>query len=309
MKKFTLLALVLMALTAFAKDTNNGFVINGVQFGDQTNFIAAGRRCASLPPGNMEKVEAQTRTILDQMGVAEYFKGRPGSGGSGEDCSGFSGEDTPIAVAVHVIHDGADGDLSQGQIDAQIAVLNDAYNGTGFSFYVVSTDYSDNASWYRAGHGSAEETEMKTSLNISPENTLNMYFSSPGGGLLGWATFPTWLSGSPEMDGVVILNSSMPGGSSAPYNEGDTATHEVGHWLGLYHTFQGGCQGDGDYVADTPSVRSANYGCPEGINSCRKSANDMVTNYMDYTDDACMFEFTPCQVKRMHEQVTAYRAL
>ena len=189
-------------------------------------------------------------------------------------------------------------------------VLNAAFADTPYTFQVAGMDQSNNSNWYTAGPGTSAEIQMKSSLRQGDAGDLNMYISNPGGGLLGWATFPEWYAGDPDDDGVVVLGGSLPGGDAGPYNEGDTATHEVGHWLGLYHTFQGGCRGNGDFVSDTPAVRSPNYGCPVGTDSCRKDrGDDDVFNYMDYTDDSCMFQFSAGQVVRTWEQSQAFRAV
>jgi hypothetical protein len=213
-----------------------------------------------------------------------------------------------IPVYVHVIRSNSgSGDVSDTRIAQQIQVLNNAYNEYGWSFTLQATTRTNNSTWYTCTGGSCE-TQMKNALRQGSADDLNMYLNNMGGGYLGWATFPSGYQSQPKQDGVVVLSASLPGGNAAPYNLGDTATHEVGHWMGLYHTFQGGCNGNGDYVSDTPQEKSPAYGCPVGRNSCaNKPGLDPIENFMDYTDDACMHEFSVGQDGRMDAQFTTYR--
>jgi hypothetical protein len=175
---------------------------------------------------------------------------------------------------------------------------------------LAGVDRTTNPYWFNAGPGTAAEREMKTALHVGGPEVLNFYTNNAGGYLLGWATFPFWYASAPAMDGVVCLYSSLPGGSEVPYNEGDTGTHEVGHWLGLFHTFQGGCAAVyNDFVADTPAERSPAFGCPSGRDTCPGTGFDPTENFMDYTDDPCMFRFTVGQSTRMEGLSLKYRGL
>lgn len=257
-------------------------------------------RCMTVHPSAAERAQIQER--VDAFLQARAERGQPVSRAVGS---------VAVPTWFHVINKGsgiANGDIPESQIIAQLDVLNDAYAGTPFYFTLAGIDRTTNSTWYTMSPGSSAETNAKNALRKGGAETLNLYTANPGGGLLGWATFPWTYASQPKLDGVVILFSSVPGGSAAPYDEGDTGTHEVGHWLGLYHTFQGACSASGDSVSDTPSEKSAAYGCPTSRDSCpRSSGQDPIHNFMDYVDDACMYEFTPGQSTRADQMHLQYR--
>ena len=211
-----------------------------------------------------------------------------------------------IDVYVHIIKPNNNATVTNQMINDQIAVLNAAYAPVQASFNLVSTDTTVNSTWYTGCMGRSEQA-MKQALHQGGSNDLNIYLCSPSGGLLGLATLPWDYNNWPSLDGVAILDETMPGGNATDYNFGDTAVHEVGHWMGLYHTFQGACTANGDRVADTAPERSPAYGCPRNRDTCGGSGADPVSNYMDYTDDSCMFQWSPGQIRRMQSMYTTYR--
>jgi len=219
---------------------------------------------------------------------------------------------TTITVPVHwhvILKKNGTGGVTNAQIQAQLQVLNDGYGGltsssaykTQFQFSTKSIDRTKNTNWYNWANPDVnvkDDNEAKSALGIKPRTELNVYIANLGDGLLGYASFP-WTTDIGQ--GVVILNESLPGGTAAPYNEGDTLTHEAGHWFGLYHTFQDGCVPPGDYVDDTPAqFDGVNiFECDASANTCPAPGKDPVHNFMAYGDDPCLTQFTEGQSDRM----------
>jgi hypothetical protein len=230
----------------------------------------------------------------------------------------------PVTIPVywHVITtSGGAGDVS-GLVPDQMQVLHDAFAGSGFSFDLQALDVVANNSWFFAEVGSAEEVAMKAALRKGGPESLNIYTTN-GDVYLGWATFPFYYKFAPSYDGVVLYFATLPGtGFEFPYttgeepdgvityDQGDTGTHEVGHWLGLHHTFaSGGCAHPGDYINDTPVEALPQFFCAPR-DSCVGApfrGLDPITNFMDYADDVCMDHFTSDQSSRMRRHWHAFR--
>ncbi len=217
-----------------------------------------------------------------------------------------------IPVYVHVmIGKNNAGNVTDSQITRQISVLNATYGGadvdgtgrnTGVAFYLAGTDRYVNAQW----HLDKSSSSYRSQTRQGDKNALNIWLVDFS--YLGIATFPWDYSKQPKIDGIRVNFDSLPGGSIANYNQGETATHESGHWLGLYHTFQGGCADPGDEVADTAAQASPSTGCPTGRDSCPAPGLDPIHNYMDYSYDSCYTTFSPGQDTRIHQMWAAYRA-
>ena len=237
-------------------------------------FELSGARCKTPDPTEAE------RTASDLV-VQKYMQMKAENNGR----MLFTGDIT-VKTYFHIL----DKRITQAMIDGQKATLINSFINTGTNFrfdieviqYQDSDPSGDNYSQYMTNTGSAGYTQsndinLQTAHRRGDKSTLNVFLTELEDGLLGWATLPSSSSGG-NGDGVMNRWSTMDGGPSAPYNRGMTLAHEAGHWLGLYHTFQGGCTAPGDYVADTPPEAEPAYGCPTGRDTCPGGGLDPITN-------------------------------
>ncbi|MCH4822869.1 zinc metalloprotease [Gramella lutea] len=258
----------------------------------------------------MYKIEKNTRSILAKSNNGKG--GKPGNGGGGSEPPVTDNLGViNIPVVVHVVYSNSQQNISDQQINSQIAVLNDDFRASNndasntpseFAGLVADSEISFTlANVYRHSNSTSQwgtNDAVKAAYPpVSPSTTLNIWVANIGGGILGYAQFP---GGPASTDGIVIAPQyfGTTGYVSAPFNKGRTATHEVGHYLNLRHIWgDGRCRQD-DFVADTPESDGPNYGCPSYPTvNCRNT--DMTMNYMDYTNDACMYMFSEGQKARM----------
>jgi hypothetical protein len=227
-----------------------------------------------------------------------------------------------IPVYAHVItgkHKGERKAVSGRRIRNLVTILNKGMSawqssqsaGTRYRFTVKKIDRTRREGWYHAFFNGPRDRAMKNKLHVGNARTLNLYLN--GGGprnnpVLGWARFPWQYASAPKLDGVSVNVASLPGGRASGYNLGDTLIHETGHWLGLFHTFEGGCGEPGDMVADTPAEDEPSFYCQTTRDTCTADPGlDPVRNFMDYSQDACMNQFTPGQVRRMDTAFEKWR--
>ena len=265
---------------------------------------------ARRPPGATSQHERNEVAQTDVAAIERDMKARLGAHKARPLAA------ATIPVVFHVVY-GSDGtgNVSDSAINAQIAEMNQDYAGqeasgvaanTQFSFTLQAVRRWQNDAWFNDPDSAGGERALKTATHEGDSRTLNIWSTNTS--YLGYATFPWWYADDPELDGIVIQWGSLPGGPITNFNEGKTASHESGHWLGLYHTFQGGCSKTNDEVADTPAQKSATSGCPAGKDTCRTAGLDPIHNYMDYSYDSCYNQFTPGQASRMQNAWSAYRA-
>jgi hypothetical protein len=248
-----------------------------------------------LSVAEQKAIDARTAQILKARGITSKGK--------------LAAASVPVYFHVMLSTSGA-GDVTDSQISQQITELNQDYAGgessqaanTGFTFYLAGTERIKNNTWHTDG----QSTTYRSQTRKGGKNALNIWLVDFS--YLGIATFPWDYASNPKIDGIRVQYSSLPGGSATNYNLGKTASHEAGHWFGLYHTFQGGCTSTNDSVSDTPAQSSASSGCPTGRDSCSLPGLDPIHNYMDYSYDSCYNQFTPGQSSRMSNMWTAYRA-
>jgi hypothetical protein len=252
-----------------------------------------------------------------------------------------------VKVLIHVIHGSHAKERKltrKGARHKVFQILARGYNGAespnsepmGFIFRLKKITISTNDRWYHAVPKSSADRQMKKKLHRGTASTLNIYVNKPtfkrGGLLLGYSTFPWQYHGKKKLqDGVTINVRSLPGGSAFGYNLGDSVVHETGHWLGLFHTFQGGnddkynpqCDPYNDGVVDTPAEWRPNFTCsaPIGgyvtkwgstvcdpLSMAEHGYVDPAFNFMDYSLDACMRMFTLGQHVRAAGLFKTYRA-
>ena len=233
-----------------------------------------------------------------------------------------------IPVVVYIVHNNGPENITDQQVMSQINTLNNSFSAEGIEFCLATKQGGTNFTGSTPGifriqstltdHYISQESTLKNLSALEGDKYLRIWVVGNidnGSGVAGYARFPGTVP--VNMEGIVMRYDVFGDVATCActnllpnYDQGKILAHEVGHYLYLYHTFQGGCSGmtsadcmtTGDKVCDTPPVANANTGCPSGIlNSCTETPDlpDLLNNHMDYTDDNCRNSFTAGQANRM----------
>ncbi|MGO4258429.1 zinc metalloprotease [Marmoricola sp. RAF53] len=230
-----------------------------------------------------------------------------------------------IPVYVHVIQGShrKERTVNVTKVRRTLAILRGGFAGTQaagaartrYSFTIKKINFVKNDKWYHASLFSKADRQMKTKMHRGGSRSLNLYLSgarADGLPLLGYSRFPWQYRLNPKLDSVTVNVDGLTGGRANGYNLGDTVIHEVGHWMGLFHTFEGGCSEINDAVADTPAEKAPNYRCADVGHVCDPTELatkvDPAYNFMDYSLDQCMRMFTEGQASRMDAEFALYRS-
>ncbi|MEP7373293.1 MAG: zinc metalloprotease [Chitinophagaceae bacterium] len=309
-KILVLLAGSFLFVSACNKSSKND---DGSLVPEEETFTATQRKCAA--DDVLQEQLKNDPALRDRMNRIEEFSRRVAENPTSYRL--LSSGIIEVPVVVNVLYRTAAQNISAAQIQSQIDVLNKDYSATNSDYNLTSTynsvksgdirvrfvldqvvrksttkkSWSTNDAMKKSAQGGISPT--------SPTTKLNLWVCNLGGGILGYAQFP---GGSSATDGVVIDDNATgtTGTAAAPFNKGRTATHEIGHWMNLRHIWGDATCGN-DQVSDTPLHNAANFGCPAAghKSTCTGTPVEMTMNYMDYTDDACMYMFSAGQKTRM----------
>ena len=263
------------------------------------------------PPMSLEELQAakeKTESFWERISDPDFSDGE-GNWYFPLPASPSANAEYIIPVYYHVIKrsDGSSPSPTLTSVDRQHRILNDAFRRLGIQFEKKAATEIVNDRWYGyTVFNSDAELEMKTQLRQGGPETLNVYINDAIG-FCGYAYFPSEYDKFPQWDGVVINDECFADGPN-PIKQGDTMVHEVGHWLGVPHTFEGACI-TGDGIDDTPDHREPTIGCPSvPPDTCKgRPGSDPIANYMNYADDGCRNEFSEGQKQRMVAELTQYR--